>query len=139
MVCTRPDICWIVTKLTQYLSKPLTNHWTAVKHVFRYMYLKGTIDNEMVYTKCSEALSLTGYSDSDWTSNPDDRRSTSGYCFSLAKGWPMISWKSRKQQCVALSSCEAEYTLPLLQQSRKVFTSNKCWVILTVTFNQVPL
>ena len=107
MVCTRPDICWVVTKLSQYLSKPLTNHWTAVKHVFRY--LKGTIANEMVYTKCSEALSLTGYCDSDWASNPDDRRSTSGYCFSLAKGGPMISWKSRKQQCVALSSCEAEY------------------------------
>ena len=110
MVCTRPDICWIVIKLSQYLSKPLTNHWTAVKHVFRY--LKRTIDNEMVYTKCSEALSLTGYSDFEWASNPDDRRSTCGYCFSLAKGGPMISWKSGKQQCVALSSCEAEYVAP---------------------------
>ena len=108
MVCTRPDICWVVTKLSQYLSKPLTNHWTAVKHVFGY--LKGNIDNEMVYTKCSEALSLTGYSDSDWASNPDVRRS-------LAKGGPMISWLSRKQQCVALSSCEAEYVALAVQES----------------------
>ena len=52
---------------------------------------------------------MISYSDADWASTTDDRRSTSGYCFSLNKAGPLISWKSRKQPTVALSSCEAEY------------------------------
>lgn len=107
MMGTRPDICWIVSKLSQYLSKPLQSHWVAVKQVLRY--LKGSIDKELVYTKSDDGLMLVGYSDADWASSVDDRRSTSGYCFSLTKSGPLISWKSRKQPTVALSSCEAEY------------------------------
>lgn len=107
MMCTRPDICWTVTKLSQYLSKPKSFHWVAVKHVLRY--LKGTTNYELVYKKNADRLSLTGYSDADWASDSDDRRSTSGYCFSLAANGPLVAWKSRKQSCVALSTCEAEY------------------------------
>lgn len=107
MVCTRPDICWTVTKLSQYMSKPLEEHWVAVKHVLRY--LKGTLDYQLCYRKCNDGLSLVGYSDADWASSTDDRRSISGYCFSLSSAGPLISWKSRKQPTVALSSCEAEY------------------------------
>ena len=59
MMCTRPDICWIITKLSQHLSKPLQSHWVAVKHVFRY--LKATIDRELVYTKSDDELMLIGY------------------------------------------------------------------------------
>ena len=106
MTCTRPDICWIVTKLSQYLSRPLKCHWVAAKHVLRY--LKGTLDYELCYKKCND-FALIGYSDADWASSTDDRRSTTGYCFSLTKTGPLISWKSRKQPTVALSSCEAEY------------------------------
>ena len=107
MICTRPDICWIITKLSQYLSKPLKEHWVAVKHVLRY--LKCTLDYELCYRKCADGLTVIGYSDADWASSTDDRRSTTGYCFSLTKTGPLISWKSRKQRTVALSSCEAEY------------------------------
>ena len=109
MMCTRPDICWIITRLSQHLSKPLQSHWVAVKQVLRY--LKGSIDKELVYTKSGDGLMLVGYSDADWASSVDDRRSTSGYYFSLTKSGPLISWKSRKQPIVALSSCEAEYVV----------------------------
>lgn len=107
MTCTRPDICWVVTKLSQYLSDPNTKHWIAVKHVLRY--LKGTIDFGLSYKKDEDGLALVGYSDADWASSIDDRRSTTGYCFSLTKTGPLVSWKSKKQPTVALSSCEAEY------------------------------
>ena len=70
MTCTRPDICWIVTTLSQYLSKLLQEHWVGAKHVLRY--LKGTLDYELCYRKCSEDLKLTGYSDADWASSSHD-------------------------------------------------------------------
>jgi transposase InsO family protein len=107
MTCTRPDICWIITTLSQYLSRPLEQHWVAAKHVLRY--LKGTLDFELCYRKCDDDLRLVGYSDADWASDTHDRRSISGYCFSLTLNGPLISWKSKKQRTVALSSCEAEY------------------------------
>ena len=104
MTCTRPDLCWIVTKLSQYLSKPTVNHHTAVKRVLRYV--SATLDYELCF-KCShESLKVFGFSDADWGSS-EDRRSTTGYCFKV--GSRIVSWKSKKQQTVALSSCEAEY------------------------------
>ena len=106
MTCTRPDLCWVVTKLSQNLSNPQKSHWTAVKHVLRY--LKGTLEYELCYRKCKDNLTLKGYSNADWADS-SDRRSTSGYCFSLNNIGPPISWKSKKQSTVALSSCEAEY------------------------------
>lgn len=57
----------------------------------------------------TEKLGLRVYSDADWASDSADRRSTSGYCASLNEGSSLISWKTRKQQTVALSTCEAEY------------------------------
>jgi hypothetical protein len=104
MTCTRPDLSYVVTKLSQHLNRPLRSHWVAAKHVLRY--LKGTLDRELCFQKGE--TSLIGYSDADWASS-SDRHSISGYCFSLTKGGTLISWKSRKQQIVALSSCEAEY------------------------------
>jgi len=64
MICTRPDICWIITKLSQYLSKPSKLRWVAVKHVMRY--LKCTIDFGLCCSKCVDGLTLVGYSDADW-------------------------------------------------------------------------
>ncbi len=106
MTCTRPDLSWIVSKLSQYLSDPYEQHWSTVKHVMRY--LKGTIDHELCYKKSDEKLKLVAYSDADWASDLNDRRSTTGYCFSLTQDGPLISWKSKKQSTVALSTCEAE-------------------------------
>ena len=108
MTCTRPDLSRVVSKLSQYLAEPKQQHWATAKHILRY--LKGTMDQELHYQKCEESLlQLEGYSDADWAADKDDRRSTSGYCFSLTENGPVISWKSRKQPTVALSTCEAEY------------------------------
>ena len=93
--------------LSQYLSKPLQEHWVAVKHVLHY--LKGTLDYELCYRKCSKDLKFIGYSDADWASSTHDRQSISGYCFSLTETGPLITLRSKKQWTVALSSCEAEY------------------------------
>ncbi len=107
MTCTRPDLSYVVTKLSQYLSKPEQENWTMVKHVFRY--LKGTSNYSLTYRKNPNGLHLLAYCDADWASSLENRHSISGYCVSLSEYGPLISWKSKKQASVALSTCEAEY------------------------------
>ena len=106
MVCTRPDISYVVTKLSQHLSSPSQADFAMVKHVFRY--LKKTINYKLTYRKSTDGLQLTVYSDADWAAS-NDRRSISGFCISLNPEGPPISWKSKRQCSVALSTCEAEY------------------------------
>ena len=101
---TRPDISFAVGLVSKYCSKPSENHWIAVKRIFRY--LKGTMSLGLSYEKTSNVKCL-GYSDADWAGDVSDRKSTSGYCFSL--GNCLVSWRSNKQTCVALSTAEAEY------------------------------
>jgi hypothetical protein len=71
-------------------------------------YLKGTLDHGLWYRSDHE-FGLYGYSDLDWADNIPDRKSTSGYCFSL--GSSMVSWSSKKKSCVALSTAETEYVV----------------------------
>jgi len=106
MSCTRPDICYVVTRLSQFLTSPTKAHLAMGKHVLKY--LKGTASQGLRFVK-SNKLELEGYCDSDWGSSVEDRKSISGFAFQLTGGGPLISWKSKKQQCVALSTCEAEY------------------------------
>ena len=122
MMCTMPDICWIVTKLSQYQSSPLAIHWVAVKHAVRY--LKGTIGFELCYKKSKNGLNLIGYSDADWASSEDDRHSTLGNCFSLNENGPLVSWKSIKQPTMALYACEAEY-IALTAASQEIMYLNQ--------------
>ena len=108
MTCTRPDLSWVVTRLSQHLNGPTPVDAVMLKHVFRY--LLGTLDYKLTYTKSEGGgLQLFGFSDADWGSSKEDRKSISGYYFSLNKNGPAISWKSKRQSTVALSSCEAEY------------------------------
>ena len=106
MVATRPDICYTVTRLFQDLAKPNSFHLTRAKHVLHY--LKGTINHSVIFKKSEKPLKFEGLCDSDW-GNLDDRKSISRICFRLAENNPMISWKSKKQNSVALSTCEAEF------------------------------
>lgn len=100
---TRPDINFSVNLLSRYLDNPKTPHWNAAKRIIRY--LKGTIDFKITYTGKSE---ICGYCDSDYAADIDDRKSTSGFIFTMNGG--AISWGSRKQAVVAQSTAEAEYT-----------------------------
>lgn len=101
---TRPDITFAVCNVAKYCSKPTTKHWSAVKRIFRY--IRGTCDLGILYDG-QNSNSCIGYSDADWAGDRNDRKSTSGYCFSLGSG--LISWRTNKQSCVALSTAEAEY------------------------------
>ena len=108
MTCTRPDICWIVAKLSQYmsyLSKPTAEHHASAEQVLRY--IKGTLNHELVFCKSDKTLKVSGYSDSDWAGSLSDRRSVSGYCSTPNSG--PVSCKSKTQSTIALSSYEAEY------------------------------
>ncbi|KAH9727197.1 hypothetical protein KPL70_008566 [Citrus sinensis] len=103
MLCTRPDICFTVGMVSRYLSNPGPEHWTAVKHIMKY--LKRTKNYILVYS--GDELIPVGYTDSDFMSDKDSRKSTSGYVFTLGSG--AISWRSVNQSCIADSTTEAEY------------------------------
>ena len=92
MVATRPDIYYTVTRLSQDLAKPNSFHLTKAKHVLHY--LKGTINQPLIFKKLQKPLRCEQFCNSDW-GNIDDRKSVSGFCFWLAENNPMISWKSK--------------------------------------------
>ena len=100
---TRPDIAHAVSFLSQFLTNYRQEHWTATKRVLRY--LRGTPGIGITYG-CGGS-SIIGFSDSDWGNCLTDRRSYTGYIFMYNGG--AVSWESRKQRTVALSSTEAEY------------------------------
>ncbi|KAE8680841.1 pentatricopeptide repeat-containing protein [Hibiscus syriacus] len=105
MVCTRPDLAHAVSQVCKYMSKPGKQHWEAVKWIFRY--LKGTVGHGIVFGSQRDNPLVVGYVDSDYAGDLDNRRSTTGYVFTLGGG--PICWKSTVQSVVALSTTEAEY------------------------------
>ena len=103
MLCTRPDICFAVGMVSRYQSNPGQEHWSAVKTILKY--LRRTKEYMLIY-KASDLFPL-GYTDSDFQSDRDKRKSTSGYVFTLGGG--AVIWRSVKQKCIADSTMEAEY------------------------------
>jgi len=103
LAMTRPDIAFAASCLSQFNNCYTEIHWRAAKRVLRY--LKGSINLGLKYS--SGLTSLKGFVDSDWGNNEVDRRSQSGFVFLLGGG--PITWDSRKQRTVTLSSTEAEY------------------------------
>lgn len=101
--CTRPDIAQAVGALARYMAAPTTAHWTAVKHILRY--LAGTPNYGITYGP--DTFSLAAYCDASYAGCLDTRRSTTGYVFILNGG--AITWSSRLQSTVAVSTTEAEY------------------------------
>lgn len=101
---SRPDISYAVSALSRYKNKYGRGHWTAVKRVIRY--LKATIDYKLTFRQDGNNETI-GHCDADWAGDPDQRRSTTGYVFHAQGG--AISWQTRRQPTVALSSTEAEF------------------------------
>ena len=87
----RPDICFAVNTLIQFLTDLRNVHLIATKHILRY--LRGTFDYGLKYD-ANQKINLEGYVDSDWASSAIDMKSISGFCFSMGSGG--ISWFSRK-------------------------------------------
>jgi len=101
---TRPDIAYGVGLISRYMVKSTTSHLVAAKRILRYV--KGTRSYGIQYSK-NQNGEIVGYSDSDWSGDKDDRKSTAAYVFMI--GNAAFSWSSKKESVVALSSCEAEY------------------------------
>ena len=99
-MCTRPDLAFVIGLLGKYQSNSGVEHWRLVNKVLRY--LQGTKSLMLTYRR-SDSLHIEGYTDSDYAG--DDRKSTSGYIFTLAEG--AISWKSSKQSVTATSTMYA--------------------------------
>ncbi|GJW93969.1 hypothetical protein Tco_0173641 [Tanacetum coccineum] len=103
MVCTRPDIAHAVGVVSRFMSNPGREHWEAVKWLLRY--LKGTSKATLCFSR--KEVVLEGFSDSDYGGCLDSGKSTTGYVFTV--GGTTVSWMSRIQKCVAMSTTEAEY------------------------------
>jgi transposase InsO family protein len=104
LTATRPDIMYAASLVSRFMESPKDSHWKMAKRILRYV--AGTINFGLWYTK-SDSNQLSGYTDSDFAGSLDDRKSTSGYVFQL--GTNLISWASKKQPIVSISSAEAEY------------------------------
>ena len=133
MLCTRPDICFAVGMVSRYQSNPGREHWIAVKHIIKY--LKKTRDYMLVYH--SDELVPIGYTDSDFQSDMDSRKSTSRNVFTLRGG--AIVWRSIKQTCVAGSTMEADYVAASEAAKEAVWLRNFLKDLAVVPAIEMPL
>jgi len=103
MVCTRPDIAHAVGVVSRFMSDPGEKHWEGVKWILRY--LKGTQKMGLCFK--GKDAKLRGYTDADLGGCKGTFKSTTGYVFTV--GGTAVSWASKLQKSVALSTTEAEY------------------------------
>ncbi|KAE8706377.1 hypothetical protein F3Y22_tig00110393pilonHSYRG00025 [Hibiscus syriacus] len=104
LTLTRPDISYAVGVMSRYMQNPKKPHLEAIRRILRYV--KSTIDYGLLYKK-AEDCKLVSYCDVDYAGDHDTRRSTTGYVFKLGSG--TISWCSKRQPMVSLSTTEAKY------------------------------
>ncbi|CAM8878671.1 unnamed protein product [Rhodiola kirilowii] len=104
LTATRPDICQAVGVCARYQADPKESHLLQVKRIIKYV--SGTADYGMWYTRDTSGC-IVGYSDADWAGNIEDRKSTSGGCFFVGNN--LVSWFSKKQNSISLSSTDVEY------------------------------
>jgi len=119
MVGTRADLAFAVGKLSRFVSGYGKEHCAAVKCVLRYV--KGSVDKGLVYNKSASGI-FQGFSDADWAGDYETRRSTTGFMFIF--GGAAVSWASKLQKTVTLSTMEAEY-MALCEASKKTVWLDK--------------
>lgn len=107
MICTRPDLSHALSVTIRYMSDPGKDHWSALKWVLRY--LKGSSSYGILFKRSNKVSqeAVVGYCDADFATNLDNKKSQSGFLFTLFGS--VISWKSSLQSVVALSTTEAEH------------------------------
>lgn len=108
LTCTRPEIVFSIGLVSRFMEIPSETHMKPAKRILRY--LKGTLDYGIFYS-ASNKFKLMRYCDSDYAGDIDDRKSTTGFFFFFFffLGNNAISWCSKKQPIVTLSTCESEY------------------------------
>ncbi|KAK6145332.1 hypothetical protein DH2020_022152 [Rehmannia glutinosa] len=104
LTLTRPDISFSVGVMSRYMQNPKKTHLEAVRQILRY--IKSTMDYGILYKRGGNCK-VIGYCGADYGGDHDTRRSTTGYVFMLGSG--AISWRSKRQPTVSLSTTEAEY------------------------------
>ncbi|XP_050878003.1 uncharacterized mitochondrial protein AtMg00810-like [Lathyrus oleraceus] len=104
LTASRPDITFVVRVCARYQSEPKMTHITQVKRILKY--INGTSEYRMLYSHNENSL-LIRYYGADWADSADDRKNTYGGCFFLGNN--LISWFSKKQNSVSLSTAETEY------------------------------
>ena len=97
--CTKPDIEFVVNLLARFSTSPTRRHWNGIKHIF--WYLQGSQDIGLLYTR-NQDMTLVGYSDADYMSDPHNAKYHTGYFFLYDD--TAISWRSIKQTMVTTSS-----------------------------------
>lgn len=119
---TRPDIAFSVGLISRVMDRPRTSHLAAAKRILRYV--KDTMAYGILLpSKCREnEKGLYGFTDADWGGDKTDRKSTAGSVFLLGSG--PISWSSKKESVVALSSCEAEYIAASMGACQAIWLDN---------------
>lgn len=105
MLGSRPDLCYTIGYLSRFQDLPSQEHWVNLKRVLRY--LQSTKHLKLMYSRNESDVPVIGYVDSDWGSDAIDRKSVTGWIFKVFGA--TVSWCSRKQKTIALSSTEAEY------------------------------
>ncbi|KAF2892445.1 hypothetical protein ILUMI_13730 [Ignelater luminosus] len=115
---TRPDLCSAVIILSRYQNCVSTKLWIALKHVLRYV--KGTLDLSRVYRRSPEASPICGFVDANWAGDTKGRKSTSGFTFKVMGN--CVTWSSKKQYSVSLSSAESEFV------ALSLACSDACWL-----------
>src|SRR6266851_10157548 len=106
MLGTHPDLGYAIAALGCHTANPGPDHQHTLEWVFRY--LRATSNQQLIFKQGTlSGSTLFGYTDVDWASDVNDRKSTSSYTFKLAGA--AVSWSSKKQTSVTLSSTEVEY------------------------------
>ena len=118
MIESRSDLAFVIGKLSQHAEAPTNFHWIALKRAL--CYVNSSSDYEIFYNG-SKPILTEGFSDANWAGCRNSRKPTSGFVFLIAGR--AVSWRSKKQTCVATSTCQAEFIALCLAAKESIWIS----------------